>query len=382
MKRHYPRGQNPYILILGVIVILSMLFTIFSQKGQDKLAVYQDSNKVETKDSKEDEPKKLDVETEIYTDNEHHFSLSIPKDWEQVTKGGYPTFVHSASASSLQVQVLDYDPAVNNESQTTLSAKIADDGKTFVSFDKKTTSSYELMYQDFQNSTYDYIEEVYWDRDNIIKLVCTFNDENYEKIKPYYELILNSFAWQRANEIPADYAMYYNDQAGFEVMIPAAWTLGASGNAVVATDGDTGASETLMMTNNTSYFDSVTATDMAKILNTGQSGFMMNSYDNSKETATAKCTYIIDNVQYQETVYGYATGKAMYFVTFDYEAGTISDEMIELCGNSFRTFGQTSENTSDTEDPQSDTASSSADTNVQNEPVSYTHLTLPTILLV
>ena len=97
MKRHYPRGQNPYILILGVIVILSMLFTIFSQKGQDKLAVYQDSNKVETKDSKEDESKKLDVETEIYTDNEHHFSLSIPKDWEQVTKGGYPTFVHSAS---------------------------------------------------------------------------------------------------------------------------------------------------------------------------------------------------------------------------------------------------------------------------------------------
>ena len=223
------------------------------------------------------------------------------------------------------------------------------------------------MYQDFQNSTYDYIEEVYWDRDNIIKLVCTFNDENYEKIKPYYELILNSFAWQRANEIPADYAMYYNDQAGFEVMIPAAWTLGASGNAVVATDGDTGASETLMMTNNTSYFDSVTATDMAKILNTGQSGFMMNSYDNSKETATAKCTYIIDNVQYQETVYGYATGKAMYFVTFDYEAGTVSDEMIELCGNSFRTFGQTSENTSDTEEPKSDTASSSADTNVQNE---------------
>lgn len=367
MKRHYPRGQNPYILILGVIVILSMLFTIFSQKRQDKLAVYQDSNKVETKDSKEDESKKLDVETEIYTDNEHHFSLSIPKDWEQVTKGGYPTFVHSASASSLQVQVLDYDPAVNNESQTTLSAKIADDGKTFVSFDKKTTSSYELMYQDFQNSTYDYIEEVYWDRDNIIKLVCTFNDENYEKIKPYYELILNSFAWQRANEIPADYAMYYNDQAGFEVMIPAAWTLGASGNAVVATDGDTGASETLMMTNNTSYFDSVTATDMAKILNTGQSGFMMNSYDNSKETATAKCTYIIDNVQYQETVYGYATGEAMYFVTFDYEAGTVSDEMIELCGNSFRTFGQTSENTSDTEEPQSDTASSSADTNVQNE---------------
>ena len=69
----------------------------------------------------------------------------------------------------------------------------------------------------------------------------------------------------------------------------------------------------------------------------------------------------------QETVYGYATGKAMYFVTFDYEAGTVSDEMIELCGNSFRTFGQTSENTSDTEEPQSDTASSSADTNVQNE---------------
>ena len=366
MKKHYPRGQNPCMLILGVIVILSMLFTIFSQKGQDKLAVYQDSNKVETKDSKDEESEKLDVDTEIYTDNEHHFSLSIPKDWEQVTKDGYPTFVHSASASSLQVQVLDYDPAVNNESQTTLSAKIADDGKTFVNFDKKTTSSYELMYQDFQNSTYDYIEEVYWDRDNIIKLVCTFNDKNYEKIKPYYELILNSFAWQKTNEIPEDYAMYYNDQAGFEVMMPATWTLGASGNAVVATDGDTGASETLMMTDSTSYFDSVTATDMAKILNTGQSGFMMNSYDNSKETATAKCTYVIDNVQYQEVVYGYATGKAMYFVTFDYEAGAVSDDTIELCGKSFRTFEQASDNKTETEEQPNNTDSSSADANIQN----------------
>ena len=364
-KRHYPRGQNPIILILGIIVILSILFTMFSQKSQDKLQVYTKSDKVESKDDSQEEEKELDIDTDIYTDNEHHFSLSIPTDWEQVTKNGYPTFVHPASASSLQIQVSNYDPAVNLASADTLSAQVADDGKTFVNFTAKTTSSYELMYQDFQNSTYDYIEEVYWDREQVIKLVCTFNDENYDKIIPYYELILNSFAWNRQYEIPEDYMIYYNQDLNFEVMVPAGWSIGTSGNAISASDPDTGASETVTMTQTETTLDSMTATDMSKLLNIGQSGFMMNSYDNSKESAVARCSYILDNVQHQEVVYAYSTGSMIYFITFDYENGTVDNSLIEKCGKSFRYFEADASENSD--NASKNTSESADSTNVENE---------------
>lgn len=349
-RKRYPKGQNPYVLIFGVIVILSMMFTIFSQKSQDKLAVYTESDKVETKDTTDDSANELDVDTEIYTDNEHHFSLSIPTDWEQVTKDGYTTFVHSASASSLQIQVLDYDPLINNYTQESLSSAVVEEGKTFVSYTQKTTSSYELMYQDYQNNTYDYIEEVYWDRDQIIKLKCVFNDANYEKIIPYYELILNSFAWKKTSEIPEDYAVYYNDTAQFEVLVPVSWTIGSSSNTIVATDGTTGATQTITALNSTTTFENVSATDISKLLNTGQSGFMMSSYDNSTEPAIARCSYIVNNVQYQEVAYGYSTGESLFFILFDYESGTIDEDLISLCGSSFRSFA-----TTDIQDTEKDT---------------------------
>ncbi len=361
-RKRYPKGQNPYMLILGVIVILSILFTIVSQKNQDKLAVYTDSDKVETKDITEDDEDELDIDTEIYTDNEHHFSLSVPSDWQQVTQDGYTTFIHSASASALQIQVLEYDPQINNDSQDSLASQVNEDGKTFISFTKNTTSSYELMYQDYQNNTYDYIEEVYWDRDNIIKLKCTFNDANYEKIISYYELIINSFAWKKTSEIPEDYAIYYNEDAQFEVMVPASWALGVAENTIVATDGTTGATETIVASSGTSAFRDISATNMSKFLNTGQTGFMMNSYDNSTEPAIAKCSYILNNVKYQEVVYGYSTGQSLYFVMFEYESGTIEEDLISVCGSSLRSFASTEKEETNSSDTTENTEEST-DTN-------------------
>ena len=52
-------------------------------------------------------------EMETYQDPDTGFSISIPIDWQQVTMDGYQTFIHSASASSIQIQVQDYYPQVN-----------------------------------------------------------------------------------------------------------------------------------------------------------------------------------------------------------------------------------------------------------------------------
>ena len=336
-QNHYQKGQNPWVFIFGVIVILSILFTMFSQRKQDTLDVYNTSDKIQTEEIKPVE-EELDIEMDIYTDNQNNFSISIPKDWQQITKDGFQTFVHSPSASSIQIQVLDYTPDINNASADILSAQIAEDGKTFLNFTRETSSSYELMYQDFQNTTYDYIEEVYWDRETIIKLVCTFNDANYEKIIPYYEQILNSFSWQRKNEIPEGYAVYYHADAGFEVLMPDKWTIGASDAAVIATDPESGATQTITRIESATYLDTVTATDMAGLLKSGYSNFMMNSYENSKDSAIAYCTYVIGNIQRKMDVYAFATGTYIYFIAFDYEDGTIPADLGKVCAGGFRDF--------------------------------------------
>ena len=160
------------MLIIGVIVILSAIFTIMSKKDQQNLNAYTKSDKVSQEDTDEDKEDDLDIDMSVYTDNKVGFSISVPSDWNQVTKDGYPTFIHSASASSLQIQTLDYDPSINNTSEDTISTQIAEDGKTFLSFQKSTDTSYEIQYQSHGNSTYDYVERVYWDRSKIVKLLC------------------------------------------------------------------------------------------------------------------------------------------------------------------------------------------------------------------
>ena len=116
---HSYHNKSPWMLIIGVIVILSAIFTIMSKKDQQNLNAYTKSDKVSQEDTDE-----------------------VPSDWNQVTKDGYPTFIHSASASSLQIQTLDYDPSINNTSEDTISTQIAEDGKTFLSFQKSTDTSY------------------------------------------------------------------------------------------------------------------------------------------------------------------------------------------------------------------------------------------------
>ena len=88
------------MLIIGVIVILSAIFTIMSKKDQQNLNAYTKSDKVSQEDTDEDKEDDLDIDMSVYTDNKVGFSISVPSDWNQVTKDGYPTFIHSASASS------------------------------------------------------------------------------------------------------------------------------------------------------------------------------------------------------------------------------------------------------------------------------------------
>ena len=362
---HSYHNKSPWMLIIGVIVILSAIFTIMSKKDQQNLNAYTKSDKVSQEDTDEDKEDDLDIDMSVYTDNKVGFSISVPSDWNQVTKDGYPTFIHSASASSLQIQTLDYDPSINNTSEDTVSTQIAEDGKTFLSFQKTTDTSYEIQYQSHGNSTYDYVERVYWDRSKIVKLLCIFNDANYDKISPYYDKILKSFAWNKSDPVTEGYYLYYNDSANFEIGIPDDWALGTSGNALVASDSSTGASMTLSATDYTGTLSSVTGTDVVNLVRGKKSNFIMNSYDNSEKEAKVTATYVQDNVQMTNIIYLFCDGTRLYIVSFDYEQGTIKDDVPAACAKLFRSFNSSS--TTD-DSAKQDFSSSNQEDTAQEQP--------------
>lgn len=236
------------------------------------------------------------------------------------------------------MEVFAYDPAINNVAADTLSASITQDGKTFKNFTRKSASSYEVMYQDLKNSTYDYIEEVYWDREHIIRLSCIFNDEICEKILPYIEKMLNSFSWNAENPIPDGYALQYLSADQFEFAYPDTWVLGTSSNSIVTMDQSSNASMTITMQDYDSSLSSMTATDMAQLIGSDKQNFMMNSFQASDAKATAKATYVVDSVQMQLVECLIWDGSHLFSLNIAYEQGTISDNLPETCISLFRSF--------------------------------------------
>ena len=244
----------------------------------------------------------------------------------------------SSEEDNIETQIYADNPAINNVAADTLSASITQDGKTFKNFTRKSASSYEVMYQDLKNSTYDYIEEVYWDREHIIRLSCIFNDEIYEKILPYIEKMLNSFSWNAENPIPDGYALQYLSADQFEFAYPDTWVLGTSSNSIVAMDQSSNASMTITMQDYDSSLSSMTATDMAQLIGSDKQSFMMNSFQASDAKATAKATYVVDSVQMQIVECLIWDGSHLFSLNISYEQRTISDDLPETCISLFRSF--------------------------------------------
>ena len=57
-------------------------------------------------------------------------------------------------------------------------------GMQITEFEYMSDNSYYVIYQSQgMSGITDYIEYVIWDRQHVAKIVVTFNDENYDKLK-------------------------------------------------------------------------------------------------------------------------------------------------------------------------------------------------------
>ena len=86
----------------------------------------------------------------------------------------------------------------------------------------------------------------------------------------------------------------------------------------------------------------------------------MNSYDNSEKEAKVTATYVQDNVQMTNIIYLFCDGTRLYIVSFDYEQGTIKDDVPAACAKLFRSFNSSS--TTDDSAKQDSSSSNQKDT--------------------
>lgn len=330
------KENKKLIGIILLVIIIALVITILGRnKADDNLASYMQTDRIETVDGviASSEAK---IDTFIYTDSENNFSVSIPTEWKQATEGNTQSFVHQATGTAVLISILDYDSSINNQTAESLAATVTQNGYTYVNYNKVSNSQYELIYQDMKNSIYDYLEEVYWDRTKIIKMIFVTNDKYYDTMLPYFQEIMNSFVWSRTSAIPEGYFIYYNKAGDFELLVPDSWTIGTSSNAFVGYDENSGASFTVTLSDYSGNLSNVTATDIVNLYKNSKSNFIMSQYNTSETEVTAKATYVSDNIQKTEEIYMFTNGKYLCNIVFDYEAGTIDESLCSTCGSYFR----------------------------------------------
>lgn len=340
MNRFRNGKVNPLVLIFGIIIIGSLMFTIISQKKQnDELKVYQDEDTVNNLEDNTEEP--IDITSFTVADDEAGFSLSIPEGWQKIKKNGYDNYIHSPSATSVGIEISDYEPYVNTYTESDIASSITSNGYSFVSFTKKSSSSYELIYQDIKDSTYDYIDEVIWSRDNIVTLHFIVKDDYFSKMSPYLDSIYNSFTWHNEVRIvPDSIFLLYMDYGDFEFGLPSDWTLGTEDNTVYSTNADNTAQMTLTVSENSSSLDGVTGYELTSILQPSRSsGFMLQSFkaEQTKVTATA-AYYNNDGINMVNKTYIYTNGVYQYNFQFDYISGTFDDTYTDELMDYYREF--------------------------------------------
>lgn len=328
-----------WLFILVVIAVLSFIVTVLGHQAQKKPETF---NGKDTISQVSTTAKHVQVDTYKYRNKKLGFTIEIPRTWNQLTQNGNTTFMDRNTGATLEIEIDKYDPNVNVMDNSNASTQIPDN-MVFEGFTKDTGSPhYELRYQDMSSkSPYDYLEEVYWDRDHIVKLLCIFPDKYYKDLTSYYTTIIDSFDWNSSNPVPSGYNLVYinNDSYSFEFGMPSenTWSTGTQNGVIVAQDTKTGMQMTLSTIADSNPATSITGSDVAQLLSSNRANFIMENLNTSKDYAQATSTYVVNNQQWIDKSYIFSDGYNWYIQSFDYQNGSNTD-IPDTSAKLFRSF--------------------------------------------
>ena len=331
------KNINIWIMVGGAVLLLSIMMTLLSNyKTADNLPVYTGGDEVP--EGVTESKKEKDIPTNIYVDNVNQFSMEIPSEWQEVEQDGYETFIHTPSGASVQIRIGEYEPTYNNASAETCAASLEQNVYVFKNFTWTSNTSYQLLYQDYKESTFDYIEDVHWDRDTVIVLLCIFKDAHYSKLQSYYDKILTSFVWEQDNPVPDGWMLYYDEPRLYEIGIPDTWAFANTGDAFCAYDEQTDAQIIITAQEYNGDLSGLTPSSLIDAVSSGRENYMINNYDIQSDYAKAYATYTSGDIQYQSIDVLTCNGQVLYNISCTYENGRIDASTFDTCISLFRTF--------------------------------------------
>ena len=337
-------GRFWFLIVAGVM--LAIFLTIAT--GNKTLDVYtgldrDDSGRVIEQEEETEKP----FDSQAYVNPTVGLALQIPTGWTYVKKSGFDTFVHSATGSSVQVQVMEYYPMVNNATAESLYQTYAEMGLELTEFQQLGDSSYYVVYKgNAMDGVTDYVERVMWDRDHVVKIVFTFNENNYESLQSEIWGCFDSAQWPGENPIAEGVFLHYSPYGDFEFGVPSGWTLTQPDeNYFYAALDGANASMSAEVLEDSTLMSNFSQVDYANYVGNGRSNFALTQFQQDDSSIYAEGTYYVGDVQMSLMQYYLANGVYHYVVT--YECPTeIGEEIIPIGRNAVgmtRVFYEVSE---------------------------------------
>ena len=354
--------KNWFLILVPVTIALS-LGIISSDK---KLAVFTPENRKEYTIVREPETEPL-PDMSLFRSDRIRLEMDVPTLWDHVIKSGFDTFIDEQSVSSLQVQVLDYSPDINNENPQHLEETLNREGFTLIRYDPLSSSSYLLFYQGSTiDGIIDYFEYVIWDRDHIVKTVIILNDSNFERLRPIVDHIFGSIVWEIDDPIPEDLTLFYDEGSSFEFAYPSDWESAVTQDVVFyAMDpSGTGSQMTVTVDADDTDLGHLSEYDYSVSLGSGKGGFLLNSFRQNEASILAEASYLLpDSTKMREVQYCMSNGSTILVMTFDYpeEQDNMVYGLALSCVDQCRSYAQTDPDESEGQEKESldDTAGNS-----------------------
>ena len=333
----FVKNRYSFWAVMVVVIVLLSLVIVYMQ-GDSNLSSYE-GNEI-TSATTESTTEKVDLTT--YLNDEKMYSIGIPPEWTKVIKDGFDTYIHSPSATSVQVQVVDYTPYVLTTTTESVNKELSSNGCELLEFSWYDTTSYLTVYEKSGSNGLKttYVEATYLDRKTIIRLVFVVNSQYLSQMQSTVSAIINSFKWDKQDPFPMGVGLHYSEYGNFEFGYPIDWKFGSSNNAYIAQDEATGAVMSITATESAVSYKNLTKVNYTQYASVSRSGFVLQNYSASDNIIYAQSTYMANNTKMILVQYLIASGSYEYTITFETPQDSFSEqaELFQNAINSFRYF--------------------------------------------
>ena len=273
-----------YFLIMGFVFIV--IVGIVSNKNSPPLPAFVE----EEEEIAVEEQKNVDLN--FYVDEKTGYTIGIPAGWQYVLKNGFVTFVHGASSSSIQIQVIPYTPYLTSVSQDLLLEASSEEGVNITNFAWLTNHSYILTYEkDVNGVIYDYNVHVSFDLSNVIKTIYISRRDYNKEIFPLIDASAASISWESDKKIDERFMLSYNEYGNFEYGLPLNWNTDIQGSTFYAESPDLGMNISVSVTQSDVTYENISQVDYLSFVTQGRQNFNLQSFVSENGIINAFGTY-------------------------------------------------------------------------------------------